>query len=137
MHFPHCRAYLKFYFIFTLNAQKYVHLLSCFLLFFELNVNLNLKFKSQFRKVSVVSRLSNEELTIFLREVSLVSQKGVKLKSLSDALHFRNLPEMLSGLLRVGTPGNCLARRPWRGARPTCDYTRTINTFVLKRCCRK
>ncbi len=30
-----------------------MHLLSCFLRLFELNVNLNLKFKSQFRKVSV------------------------------------------------------------------------------------
>ncbi len=37
----------------TLNAQNYAHLSSCFQLFFELNVNLNLKFKSQFRKVSV------------------------------------------------------------------------------------
>ncbi len=63
MLFPHCRAYLKFYFICTLNAQKYAHLLSCFLLFFELNVNVNLKFKSKFRKVSVLiesfNRVSN------------------------------------------------------------------------------
>ncbi len=58
-----------------------------------------------------VSRLSNEEITIFLREMGLVSQKGVKLKSLSDVLHFRNLPEMLSALLRVGTLGNYL----WQG----------------------
>ncbi len=42
--------------------------------------------------------------------MGLVSQKGVKLKSLSDALHFRNLPAMLSALLRVGTPGNCLCQ---------------------------
>ncbi len=38
----------------------------------------------------------------------LIPGKGVKLKCLCDALHFRNLPEVLSALLRVGTPGNCL-----------------------------
>ncbi len=52
--FRHCRAYLKFYFICTLNAQKYAHLSSGSLLFLKLYVNLNLKFKSQFRKVSVL-----------------------------------------------------------------------------------
>ncbi len=59
MHFRDCRAYLKFCFICTLNAQNYAHLSSCFLLFFELNVNLNLKFKSQFRKVSVNNGCNN------------------------------------------------------------------------------
>ncbi len=58
-----------------------------------------------------VSRLPSEHITMFLKEMHLVSTKGVKLKSLSDALHFRNLPEMLSALLRVGTPGSCL----WQG----------------------
>ncbi len=58
-----------------------------------------------------VSRLPTEDITMFLREIHLVCGKGVRLKSLSDALHFRNLPEMLSALLRVGTPGSCL----WQG----------------------
>ncbi len=57
-----------------------------------------------------VSRLPSEYITMFLIEMHLVSGKGVKLKSLSDALHFRNLPEMLSALLRVGTPSSCLCQ---------------------------
>lgn len=36
--------------------------------------------------------------------MGLVCPKGVKLKCLSDVLHFRNLTEMLSALLQVGTP---------------------------------
>ncbi len=85
-----------------------------------------------------VSRLWNEELTLFSREMGLVSQKGVKLKSLSDALHFRSLPEMLSAILRVGTPGNCL----WQGdLGEELDLLATIlGQSILsfsKRCCRK
>ncbi len=55
-----------------------------------------------------VSIFPSEEITMFLTEMLLISGKGVKLKSVSDALHFRNIIEMLSALLRVGTPGSCL-----------------------------
>ncbi len=82
--------------------------------------------------------LPNEEVSIFLREMDLISQKGVKLKSLSDAIHLRNVPEQLSALLRVGTPCNCLLQGDLGEELDLLDSTLGQSfSFVFERCCCK
>ncbi len=69
VHFRHCLSYRKFYFISTLSARRYTHPSSCCPSFSELIVNLNLKFKSQFRGVSVFGHCRLDMITVLFPRV--------------------------------------------------------------------
>lgn len=61
--------------------------------------------RDKFLDLSIrVSKLLNEDISTFLRELRSLFFTRVQLISLSDAIHMRNLTEMLSVLSQIGAP---------------------------------